>query len=78
MLYTMKQECYKVKMLYSISALLEVKMTRHDKQMNVRMAHETVSELKEVAKKNRRSVTAQLNQIIEDWLKEQKQQSAKA
>lgn len=69
---------YKVKMLYSISALLEVKMTRHDKQMNVRMAHETVSELKEAAKKNRRSVTAQLNQIIEDWLKEQKQQDAKA
>lgn len=46
--------------------------------MNVRMAHETVSELKEVARRNRRSVTAQLNQIIEDWLKEQKQQDVKA
>ncbi|MFI8146498.1 plasmid partition protein ParG [Acinetobacter sp. ABJ_C5_2] len=53
-------------------------MTRHDKQMNIRMAHETVNELKEAAKKNRRSVTAQLNQIIEDWLREQKQQGAKA
>lgn len=50
---------------------------RHDKQMNVRMAHETVEDLKEAARSNRRSVTAQLNLIIEEWLKNQKE-SAKA
>ena len=52
-------------------------MSRHDKQVNVRMAHESVEGLKEAAKTNRRSVTAQLNLIIEEWLKNQKE-SAKA
>ncbi|MHA3083731.1 Arc family DNA-binding protein [Acinetobacter sp. ANC 5383] len=52
-------------------------MARHDTQVNFRIAHETVENLKEAAKTNRRSVTAQLNLIIEEWLKNQKE-SAKA
>lgn len=54
-------------------------MARHDKQVNFRMSHETVDELKIQAAKNRRSVTAQLNAIVEEWLKNQEQkESAKA
>ena len=54
-------------------------MARNDQQVNVRMPQEIVEELKIQAIKNRRSLTAQLNKIVEDWLREQKQQeSAKA
>ena len=54
-------------------------MARNDPQVNVRMPPEIVDELKIQATKNRRSLTAQLNQIVDEWLKEQKQQeSAKA
>ncbi|UIZ56281.1 Arc family DNA-binding protein [Acinetobacter sp. SCLZS86] len=54
-------------------------MVRNDQQVNVRMPQEIVEELKIQAIKNRRSLTAQLNKIVEDWLREQKQQeSAKA
>ena len=54
-------------------------MARNDPQVNVRMPTEIVDELKIQAAKNRRSLTAQLNQIVDEWLKEQKQQkSAKA
>lgn len=52
-------------------------MARNDTQVNVRMPHEIVDELKNRAAKNRRSMTAQLNVIIEEWLK-QNQESAKA
>lgn len=64
-------------MLYSISALLEVEMARNDTQVNVRMPHEIVGELKQAAVNNRRSMTAQLNIIIEEWLKNQNE-NAKA
>ncbi|MCU4350240.1 MULTISPECIES: Arc family DNA-binding protein [Acinetobacter] len=54
-------------------------MSRTDPQVNVRMPQELIDDLKIQAIKNRRSLTAQLNQIVEEWLKEQKQQeSAKA
>lgn len=52
-------------------------MARNDTQVNVRMPHEIVDELKNSAAKNRRSMTAQLNVIVEEWLK-QNQESAKA
>lgn len=65
-------------MLYSISALNGGEMARHDKQINVRMAHETIDELKKAAIDNRRSLTAQLNTIVEEWLKQKQQESAKA
>lgn len=46
-------------------------MARNDKQLNIRIAHETLDELKKKAIDNRRSLTAQLNLIIEEWLKDQ-------
>lgn len=52
-------------------------MARNDQQVNVRMPHETVDELKVQAVKNRRSLTSQLNVIVEEWIKNQKE-SAKA
>ncbi len=67
--------CYVIKTLTH----REVKMSRTDPQVNVRMPQELIDDLKIQAIKNRRSLTAQLNQIVEEWLKEQKQQeSAKA
>lgn len=48
-------------------------MARNDQQVNVRMPHEIVDELKEQAIKHRRSFTSQLNVIVEDWLRNQKQ-----
>lgn len=52
-------------------------MPRNDTQVNVRMPHELVDELKNRALENRRSMTAQLNVIVEEWLRKQ-QESAKA
>ncbi|OOV83818.1 Arc family DNA-binding protein [Acinetobacter sp. ANC 5600] len=52
-------------------------MARNDTQVNVRMPHEIVGELKQAAVNNRRSMTAQLNIIIEEWLKNQNE-NAKA
>lgn len=53
-------------------------MARHDKQLNVRMAHETINELKKLALANRRSLTAQLNVIVEDYIKLKQEENAKA
>ena len=39
-------------------------MARSDMQVNFRMPHEIMAELKAHAKKERRSVTAQLNLIV--------------
>lgn len=52
-------------------------MARQDPQVNFRITEEILDGLKDAAKSNRRSVTAQLNLIIEEWLKNQKE-SAKA
>lgn len=57
---------------------LEVIVARYDKQVNVRMAHETIDGIKAEAKKSRQSFTAQLNSIAEEWLKQKQQESAKA
>lgn len=53
-------------------------MARNDTQVNVRMPHETVDELKARAAESRRTMTAQLNVIVEEWLKQKQQDSAKA
>ena len=53
-------------------------MARFDKQINVRMAHETLHELKKAANDNRRSLTAQLNTIVEEWIKQKQQEGIKA
>lgn len=48
-------------------------------QVNFRMPHENVANLKAEASKERRSVTAQINIIIEEWFREKNQkESAKA
>ena len=52
-------------------------MARNDQQVNVRMPRETGDELKVQAVKNRRSLTSQLNVIVEEWIRNQKE-SAKA
>lgn len=52
-------------------------MARHDKQFNFRVAHENLEWLKEQAEKNRRSLTAQMNWIIEEMQRKQnKEQQA--
>ncbi|OBY75274.1 DNA-binding protein [Acinetobacter gyllenbergii] len=48
-------------------------MARNNQQVNIRMSHETVDELKAYAVKYRRSLTSQLNVIVEEWLKSQKE-----
>ena len=54
-------------------------MARSDQQVNFRMPHELVEELKTYAKQERRSVTAQLNAIVESWVNSQKaKEGAKA
>lgn len=50
-------------------------MARHDKQCNFRIANESVEWLKEQAIKNRRTLTTQLNWLIEQ-AKEKEQQHA--
>lgn len=44
-------------------------MARHDRQINIRMPQKLVDELKRNADENKRSVTAQLNFIVEEWIK---------
>lgn len=75
MLTSMLLFCYVSEMLTSA---MERKMAQQDKQLNVRMAHETIDELKKAALDNRRSLTAQLNTIVEEWLKQRNQENAKA
>lgn len=73
MLTAMLVFCYVSKMI----SMWRAKMVRNDQQVNVRMPHELVDELKIQAIKHRRSMTAQLNAIVEEWIKNQKE-SAKA
>ena len=54
-------------------------MARQDPQVNVRIPEKTLERFKEETQKDRRSITAQLNMIIEEWLeKRDNQKSAKA
>ncbi|RFS32232.1 Arc family DNA-binding protein [Acinetobacter sp. SWAC5] len=46
-------------------------MSRQDRQLNIRIPHKLMEELKKNAELNKRSMTAQLNFIIEQWLKNQ-------
>ena len=46
-------------------------MSRQDRQLNIRLPHKLVEKLKKNAEVNKRSMTAQLNIIIEEWLKDQ-------
>lgn len=58
---------------------MELKMARQDPQVNVRIPEKTLERFKEETQKDRRTITAQLNMIIEEWLeKRENQKSAKA
>lgn len=59
--------------IYITVVCLVLQMSRKDKQVNVRIPHQLVEELKRNAVESRRSLTAQLNFIIEEWLKHQPQ-----
>lgn len=52
-------------------------MARSDPQVNFRLPEQTLERFKEEAQKDRRTLTAQLNMIIEDWLEERKTKEAK-
>ncbi len=54
-------------------------MARQDPQVNVRIPEKTLERFKIETIKDRRTITAQLNMIIEEWLeKRENQKSAKA
>lgn len=58
---------------------MESKMARQDPQVNVRIPEKTLERFKEETQKDRRTITAQLNMIIEEWLeKRENQNEAKA
>jgi hypothetical protein len=59
--------------IYITVIYLVLRMSRKDKQVNVRIPHQLVEELKRNATESKRSLTAQLNFIIEEWLKDQSQ-----
>lgn len=52
-------------------------MIHHNIQCNFRMTQENILGVKEFAKKYRRSVTAQMNTIVDDWLKQQRKGETK-
>ena len=53
-------------------------MARNDPQVNIRIPEKTLERFKEETQKERRTVTAQLNMIIEEWLEKREHQSVKA
>jgi hypothetical protein len=66
-------------MLFSITCYKDYKMARQDPQVNVRIPEKTLERFKEETQKDRRTITAQLNMIIEEWLeKRENQNEAKA
>ena len=77
-LYFNKVICYKLIRYKAKHFKRSKKMARSDMQVNFRMPHEIVEELKAHAKQERRSVTSQLNMIVEEWIKQKQKESAKA
>ena len=53
-------------------------MARQDPQVSFRMPEKNLERFKEETQKDRRSITAQLNIIIEEWLDKREKESAKA
>lgn len=53
-------------------------MSRQHSQYNFRLPEETLQKFKAESAKEKRSTTAQLNMIIEEWLAKRQNQSAKA
>ena len=54
---------------------METKMARQDPQVNVRIPEKTLERFKEETQKDRRTITAQLNMIIEEWLEKRENQN---
>ncbi|EZQ10734.1 Arc family DNA-binding protein [Acinetobacter sp. Ver3] len=50
-------------------------MARQDPQVNVRIPEKTLERFKEETQKDRRTITAQLNMIIEEWLEKRENQN---
>lgn len=57
---------------------MEIKMSRQDPQVNFRIPEETLERFKIETVKDRRTQTAQLVLIIEEWLKARANKEAKA
>lgn len=57
---------------------MELNMARQDPQVNFRMPEKTLERFKIETVKDRRTITAQLNMIIEEWLDKREKESAKA
>ena len=57
---------------------METKMAKQDPQVNVRIPEKTLERFKIETIKDRRTITAQLNMIIEEWLEKREKESAKA
>lgn len=53
-------------------------MAKSKSQVNFRMPEKTLERFKEETQKDRRTITAQLNMIIEEWLEKREKESAKA
>ena len=53
-------------------------MARTDTQVNFRLPAKTLERFKEATHEDRRTLTAQLTMIIEEWLDERKSKEAKA
>lgn len=47
---------------------MELKMARKDPQINIRVPEDTLDKLKSETEKEHRSLTAQVNLLIEEWL----------
>lgn len=62
-------------MLASASMEMEWKMARQDPQVNVRIPEKTLERFKIETIKDRRTITAQLNMIIEEWLETRENQN---
>ncbi len=57
---------------------MEIKMSRQDPQVNFRIPEETLERFKIETVKDRRTQTAQLVLIIEEWLEARANKEAKA
>ncbi|QOW46450.1 MULTISPECIES: Arc family DNA-binding protein [Acinetobacter] len=51
-------------------------MARNDPQVNIRIPEQTLERFKKETQKDRRTITAQVNMIIEEWLEKRAKKEA--
>lgn len=51
-------------------------MSRQNPQVNIRMPEKTLERFKKETQKDRRTITAQVNMIIEEWLEAREKKEA--